>query len=133
MRLDSSGPIAYSRTALAESVVLNLVKVLTYSSVLLYTLRSNELRLTIRREVHNVRSIRCIFISILKQVFDLRNQQTTGIIKLLKQVRKETLVHESRLSSTWAEFEGGSIFFLSRWTMSKSSSHFGAAQKEDFF
>jgi len=34
---------AYSRTALAESVVLNFAKVLTYSSVLLYTLSNSKL------------------------------------------------------------------------------------------
>jgi len=32
----------YSRTADAESVVLNFAKVLTYSSVLLYTLRAER-------------------------------------------------------------------------------------------
>ena len=34
--------VSYSRTADAESVVLNFAKVLTYSRVLLYTLRERE-------------------------------------------------------------------------------------------
>jgi hypothetical protein len=34
--------LPYSRTADAESVVLNLAKVLTYSRVLLYTLREGK-------------------------------------------------------------------------------------------
>lgn len=36
--------VTYSRTADAESVVLNFAKVLTYSRVLLYTLREGEER-----------------------------------------------------------------------------------------
>lgn len=36
--------ITYSRTALAESVVLNFAKALTYSSVLLYTLHDEYIR-----------------------------------------------------------------------------------------
>ena len=38
----SKTEVSYSRTADAESVVLNFAKVLTYSRVLLYTLRERE-------------------------------------------------------------------------------------------
>ena len=57
----------HSRTALAESVVLNLVNVFTYSRVLLYTLwREREISRWIKGNKYaDVRGIRRIFVSVL--------------------------------------------------------------------
>jgi hypothetical protein len=85
------GKETHSRTALAESVVLNLAKVFTYSRVLLYTLHKMIKKVNflfspriynIRDISENPRSVRRILIPILQQVFDLGYQQTTSIVEL---------------------------------------------------
>jgi hypothetical protein len=88
---------AYSLTADAESVVLNFAKVLTYSRVLLYTLkeaRKKGGRKEGRRGVININvnenivwlpndahGVWCILVPVFEQVLDLRDQKTAGVVK----------------------------------------------------
>jgi len=77
------GERAYSRTADAESVVLNFANVLTYSRVLLYTLKEGREGAGIsakkrERDCHgwannDAHCVRSVFVPVFEQVLDLRD------------------------------------------------------------
>jgi hypothetical protein len=74
--------VTHSRTALEDSFVLNFVNVLTYSSVLLYTLKKFSQFLDKESYLAYVRCIRRVLFSVLEKVLHLGNEQATSVIEL---------------------------------------------------